>query len=887
MTPSKKNRPSKKKTSSNKEEKPPLIGETVRAFPVKAGAVIFLCALAIRLLFLWDISDAPTFDVPVVDSFVYHEAAASLAKGEGFQSSFFFQPFLYPAFLSVIYSLLGVSVIVAKLVQALLGALTCLLVWHLGRKVFGNATGIIAGLIVALYGPLLFFESELLATGLASLGMVVLVLLFMAARTSESMIRFFVLGLCCALCTITRPTFLLVALAGMVWLLVVRRGSKPMRVGLLPLFGIALLGFLIPASIVAFITREHTGHLTFLPSSGGINFYLGNNENYAETVNARMGSDWSELLRLPELENVEDDDQSRNRFFQQRTMDYATSQPGAFLAGMGRKTLQIVSGREIPRNVDVYLFTSWSWMLRSLLWKIGGFGFPFGLLFPFAVLGCFLFFRKIPVPIWLSLVIYGLSVVAVFVTARYRIPLVPLLSVLAAAGITGLLQMVRRREMKRIGLSGALLAVAILISSIPGPFVAERMDYEPELYCCIGDSLRRSGKPDEALQQFEEAVRLAPDHAEAQADLAQLYAAGGRIDEAIEACRAALKSKPNMLRALSNLSSLLSDKGDHEEAIEVCRKGLEIRPRDPALLFNMAKALAGRGDGRAAREQLEKALNADPENVPALFEMARIHEREGRVIDAVRLFEKAAALEPDVENCGTLANLHARMGRFDEALKWFETGLEHTPDFPTLMHGAARALERMGRLEEATEYLARTLRVAPGYPQAAYDLGGIMMKLGRYAEAVPPLSEAVESDPVAPEPRHMLAVALANAGKGREAAETYARALENAPDFVPSLSGLAWLLATHPDSAIRNGREALRLAERASRLDGGNPNVLNTLAAAYAEAGRFVAAVENAEKAIAVAERSGLGGLAAQIRERLQFYKQGKAFRDLTYDESD
>ena len=94
------------------------------------------------------------------------------------------------------------------------------------------------------------------------------------------------------------------------------------------------------------------------------------------------------------------------------------------------------------------------------------------------------------------------------------------------------------------------------------------------------------------------------------------------------------------------------------------------------------------------------------------------------------------------------------------------------------------------------------------------------------------------------------------------------------------LNDTAWLLATNPNASIRNGPEAVRIAERALRLSRGNePAVVGTLAAAYAEAGRYADAVETARRAIALSERQGDRALADTIRARLRLYESGSPYR--------
>ena len=104
--------------------------------------LLFIIAVVVRFTYLFESADSPAFQVPVVDALVYHKAASSLAQGGGFSRVFFFQPFLYPFFLSGIYELFGASILAARMAGAMLGGVTCVLVFLLGRKVFGKGAGI-------------------------------------------------------------------------------------------------------------------------------------------------------------------------------------------------------------------------------------------------------------------------------------------------------------------------------------------------------------------------------------------------------------------------------------------------------------------------------------------------------------------------------------------------------------------------------------------------------------------------------------------------------------------------------------------------------------------------------------------------------------------------
>ena len=98
---------------------------------------------------------------------------------------------------------------------------------------------------------------------------------------------------------------------------------------------------------------------------------------------------------------IENDRWKKQRFFMERVEEYVRSDPAGFIGGLVGKALRFISSREIPRNVDVYVMSNWSKLLGILAWKVGGFGFPFGVLLPLAILGAIAARREISAPFWL------------------------------------------------------------------------------------------------------------------------------------------------------------------------------------------------------------------------------------------------------------------------------------------------------------------------------------------------------------------------------------------------------------------------------------------------------------------------------------------------------
>jgi Flp pilus assembly protein TadD len=170
------------------------------------------------------------------------------------------------------------------------------------------------------------------------------------------------------------------------------------------------------------------------------------------------------------------------------------------------------------------------------------------------------------------------------------------------------------------------------------------------------------------------------------------------------------------------------------------------------------------------------------------------------------------------------------------------------------------------------------------YPNADEARGNLALALSnadRLEEAVAHFNIVLQSQPDDAEMNFDIAVALNGLGKTKEAIQHYRHGLLATPNSPDALNNLAWILATNPDPQLRNGKEAVELAEKACRLtDYKRPMFVGTLAAAYAEAGRFSDAVASAEKAIALAESANQSELVTKNRELLQLYRVGKPYRE-------
>ena len=212
----------------------------------------------------------------------------------------------------------------------------------------------------------------------------------------------------------------------------------------------------------------------------------------------------------------------------------------------------------------------------------------------------------------------------------------------------------------------------------------------------------------------------------------------------------------------------------------------------------------------------------------------------------------------------------AAENRLDEAVTQYRKALDSNPAYTNAHNNLGAALARQGKFDEAVVQFRKALELNPGGAVAEANLGHALLAQNKFAEAMPHLERALQISPDLVEARYDLGAALMINGQRAQALAHWRRALRQAPGNVQVLNQTAWALATCADAALRNGTEAVTLAEHAVDLTSGRePALLATLAAAYAEAGRFDKAVELEQRATDLATQEGNAPLAATLRTRL------------------
>jgi tetratricopeptide (TPR) repeat protein len=320
----------------------------------------------------------------------------------------------------------------------------------------------------------------------------------------------------------------------------------------------------------------------------------------------------------------------------------------------------------------------------------------------------------------------------------------------------------------------------------------------------------------------------------------------GKYDLAIPQFRAVLPLAPGLADAHYHLGLCLMSSERLPEAVAEYQAALQLNPGHPLARNNLAVTLL-------ALDKLD---------------------------EAAAQFVELARLEPDspVPLC-SLGGIRLRQRKAADAEAHFAEAVRRQPDFIPALTGLGRALFAQGKFTEAQTQFREVVRRCPASAEAHANLGLSYARRSQLDEAVREFQEQLRLQPDG-QAWYNLALARVMQGNLEEAAANYEQAVKLENDWPVALNDLAWIRATAPQAELRNGGEAIRLAERACKLSGGKEaQFLGTLDAAYAEAGRFDEAIRTAAKARQLALEAGNKEVASAAEKRLALYRKGQPYR--------
>jgi len=580
-------------------------------------------ALALRLAYLWEASRSP-FGAPdylPIDAYRYHAWALDWLHGAWPTHEAFFRPPLYPLFLGSIYALAGPNPLAPLVVQAVLGAASCLLVHGIARELFADRrVALVAAFVCAAYGTLIYFDAQLLSGSLDVFLQLLILRLLLVASRRPSLVWWLAAGACVGLSAINRGGVLLLLPFVLIWLWrlpawrpgaaaepphQLRHRLSARALALLLPVGLAILPVAwhniryeqgnAPQNATEMLRRVTSGEFVALASNSGLNFYLGNHRVLRDANRLDHPDHFAvyDRVRNEPASKGLTSASAANAYLVRETLRHIREWPREWLALMGIKLAELVNGTEIPRNTSLYADRQYSSVLRALLWN-NVIAFPSGLVIPFGLVGLWLVRRawREHFLVWSSLATQALFILGFFVTARYRLPMLPLLGIYAAHAGLQLLDRLQAGERAAAARLAGPLGLLLVVSNL-GIVPVSESHHAIEHYN-RGVLYEQQGKLEEAETQMRRAVELNPQEPEALVHLCDLLLSREQAEQALPFCARAVQADPTSAPAHYRLGLALERLGRAAESAKHYEQATRLAP-----------------DASAARRALDRVRNPD------------------------------------------------------------------------------------------------------------------------------------------------------------------------------------------------------------------------------------------------------------------------------------
>jgi tetratricopeptide (TPR) repeat protein len=640
---------------------------------------IFLVALTLRLVHLWQLRTSPFLEVVLGDSATYDAWARTIAAGNWMGDEVFFQAPLYPYFLGTLYATLGDGQLLVRGVQCGLSALACALVASAGALLFSRGAGIAAGLLLATYAPSIFLDALLQKSVLDLL--FVACALYLAARLARAPSGglAFALGLSIGGLALARENALILAGVLGLWLLVFPGLGARRRFALATVFSVGIVAVLTPIAVRNWWIG---GELHLTTSQFGANLYIGNHSGAPGGYEPLVPGHGVEHERR-DIQELAERAMGRtltagevSAYWTGRVIDYVRQEPADFARGMGRKLALLVSTIELVDTEDQYATAEYSDVLRVT----GQWG-HFGVLLPLAVLGVFVTWPRRRALWWLHAAIaaYASTLLIFYVVTRYRYPLVPFLVLFAGAAIAGGSAWAATRPRRELILGLGVASLLAILSNGLSAMPKERM--RAVTHANLGSYFREHGQLERAGHHYERAWALDPALEDLAHQLASTWAEQGRPAEASALYERALTARPDDAALHRGLAHALRKAGAPERARGHLRRAVALQPaarEARAELAELELEAAGQsqeeGDDAAALAHYRAAVEAQPGSSRALWGAAWLLATQpanalGDPSEAVELAERAIDLGAPrtPATLEVLAASHAAAGDFARA----------------------------------------------------------------------------------------------------------------------------------------------------------------------------------------------------------------------------
>ncbi|MCP4594570.1 MAG: tetratricopeptide repeat protein [bacterium] len=680
------------------------------------GLIIFIVALVLRGVYLYQVRSCPFFGHEIMDPQYHRQWGEAIAASETFTDGPYFRAPLYPWVLGAVYRVFGTSDLAPRIVQIVFGSVSCVVIYLIGRRAFSRRVGILAGLSSATYWLFLYFEAELLIAWLAMFLDLLLVWILLLTGDRRNPWLWLLTGILLGLSALARPTILLFAPAVLIWLAVLHGSNRRRVLGYGACFVLGITLLIAPVTV----RNRVVGHdLVLISSAAGVNFFIGNNpgsDGMTAIVPGTPAKWWpGYYAQIERAENAMGrtlKPSEVSQYYWYEAFKFMQKQPREAAALLLRKLGVFWSKWEVSNNQDIRFVTdNFAPVTRFLpltFWAVGSFGL-LGLLISLGQ-------AQRLFPLWGFVLVYTVGVVAFFVTARYRLPVVPVLMVLGSQAVFWCLDAIRFTRRRFVVVAVVVLVpAAILVSRVPKGVEAG----VAQSHSAAGIVLASQGRNAEAEEYLLESVRLFPALPGSWFTLAMIKLQQQDLAQMEHYLRQTLKFDPAYPEARKHLGFALARQENLDGAIEQFGIALASSPDDSRLYANFGGVLIQQGRIAEGLEMLRKGVRLDPGVARKFESLARTLIQARRFADALRVLEAGVAgSAKDASQLTLLARLLATCPDPDlrngpRSLRYAQRACELTGRAdPTALDAVAVAHFAVGQLDKAIETGQRAVELA-------------------------------------------------------------------------------------------------------------------------------------------------------------------------------
>jgi len=746
-----------------------------------------LLALCLRVIFLLAMkAHWPGWNSPTIDALYHHLWALQIADGNILGSGPFFRAPLYPYFLALLYTIFGTNFTIVLFIQHLIGVTAVPLVFIIAKRYFGSTTAYIAAGLTVINGTLIYFESQLLLDFMTVIFMLLTLLLLDSGYRQKRNLIFLAVGLVTGIHAITRPNILAVLPLIFLWILTIDDKLKS-KIKFIVLLTIGTLIIILPITFRNIIVGKDN---VLIASQGGINFYIGNNEK-ADGMTALLpgfGHGWhytdaeyevSQGLgkKIGTIKPSEVSD-----YYTNKTLNFIINHPGQFRALLIKKLYMFWNYFSISNNNNLYFLTDYIGMSFIPLNL-------FAIISPLGLIGMILCFKRNRRYWIFPILIFGymLTVIAFFITARFRLPLIPILTITAAYAITEFISYLKQKDYKK---SFAFIIAIVFIGIFAWSNFYDHHDKSMgKAHYSVGNMFIRAGKQEEAKAEYKTALAngdrvpdanvnlgviafyekdnaaaeryfkselaLCGPNAKAYNNLSMLARLEGDYNHSLDWADSAINNFPNFKEAYINLILAAFAINDSLKIKQAVDNFIDIYPDDAASQYYYGMYNMQYANKSVAEQCFNKSIQASYKDFIAEYDLTEIYTSslpygyslqrirgknyyqlgllaagKNDMKAAINNFTQAAAfLTDDPDALENLALAYDQAGDSQNAVINFQKALTIDSTNATYYYNYAMALGKLRDYQNAGAMLETALKLQPDFPQAQQVLAALKSHL--------------------------------------------------------------------------------------------------------------------------------------------------------------